>query len=255
MTEFHVTRFLSDGTRHTHRTYRRGYSAGLRFQQLAYEMLGDSADRDTNEGHRVMDAAERTAEAVTRGGVKSGTVHSRGRRIVIEAVEPAPAPAFVEPAASVVGSSADAPAYLAIQCQREGQPRGTFLYQGDNWRTGRLVSPVFTDSVELYQWAPANGWSEAPYDSAHPVGVYVRRPAAAPAMAPQPCQQQQGQACELPTFQVRVRRVVREDTIVTVRAASEDEARRLAEMDATSIDQDQWDTYDCDYDSEIEAAV
>lgn len=84
------------------------------------------------------------------------------------------------------------PAYLAIQCQREGHPRGTFLYQGDNWRTGRLVSPVFEDSVRLYQWATANGWHSLPYDPAHPVGVYARAVSPAPAMVPQPVQQQQG---------------------------------------------------------------
>lgn len=86
------------------------------------------------------------------------------------------------------------PAYLAIQCQREGHPRGTFLYQGDNWRTGRLVSPVFEDSVRLYQWATANGWHSLPYDPAHPVGVYAQAVPPAPAMVPQPVQQQQARA-------------------------------------------------------------
>lgn len=67
-------------------------------------------------------------------------------------------------------------AFLAIQCRNDAEPetRGTYLYQGDHPRTGSLVSPIFADSVKLYQWAPANGWREAPYDPAHPVGVYVK---------------------------------------------------------------------------------
>lgn len=150
---------------------------------------------------------------------------------IVSRFDPAPSAPVVEPVASVVGEAVPAPsnategasceaapAYLAIQCQREGHPRGTFLYQGNNWRTGRLVSPVFEDSVRLYQWATANGWHSLPYDPAHPVGVYaqpvqqaqsvvplggryvplgdggVEWVPDAPAMVPQPCQQQQARA-------------------------------------------------------------
>lgn len=170
MTEFHVTRFLSDGTKHTHRTYRRGYSAALRFQQLAYEMLGDSADRDTNEGHRVMDAAERMAEAVTRGGFKTGTVESRGRRIVIEVINPAPSTP-VEPAASVVG--APARPVSSADCEIVPTMEGYLVLVH-----GRPLLDEAGKVARFEMHEAAKAWI-AGYD------------APAPAMVPQPCQQQQ----------------------------------------------------------------
>ena len=67
-------------------------------------------------------------------------------------------------------------AFLAIQCRNDAEPetRGTYLFQGDHPRTGNLVSPIFADSVKLYQWAGDNGWKRGPYETAHPVGVYIK---------------------------------------------------------------------------------
>ena len=52
-------------------------------------------------------------------------------------------------------------------------------------------------------------------------------------------------------YRVTVRRIVREDTVLTVQASSESEAKDKAELEATAIPQEQWDTYDCEYSSEI----
>ena len=51
-------------------------------------------------------------------------------------------------------------------------------------------------------------------------------------------------------FKITVRRIVREDTEIEVEAESRDAARTAAELEATSVPQDKWDTYDCEYWSE-----
>ncbi len=68
-------------------------------------------------------------------------------------------------------------AYLAIQCSFKDQGRGTFLYAGaESYRdpAAFLVSPMMRDCVALFAWTKANGWTRAPHDSTHPVGVYMR---------------------------------------------------------------------------------
>lgn len=49
------------------------------------------------------------------------------------------------------------------------------------------------------------------------------------------------------TYKVVVRRIVREDTEVTVRAESKNMAIDLAIDKATIINPEEWDCYDCDY--------
>jgi hypothetical protein len=55
---------------------------------------------------------------------------------------------------------------------------------------------------------------------------------------------------QMPLFNICVRRVVREDTIITVEAPDFEAARSAAEIEATSVPQEHWDTYDCEYWSE-----
>ena len=54
------------------------------------------------------------------------------------------------------------------------------------------------------------------------------------------------------TFKIVVSRVVREDVVAEVEAPDLDRARAESELQATSIPQDSWDIYDCDYSSEKE---
>lgn len=49
------------------------------------------------------------------------------------------------------------------------------------------------------------------------------------------------------TFNVTIRRIVREDTVVTVEAANKDEALNKARLAAPNVPQEKWDGYDCDY--------
>jgi hypothetical protein len=51
----------------------------------------------------------------------------------------------------------------------------------------------------------------------------------------------------MPVFQIRVGRVVREDTILQVEAASEEVAKSEAKLLATSVPPEKWDCYDCEY--------
>jgi hypothetical protein len=61
-------------------------------------------------------------------------------------------------------------AYLAIQCTAATGERGTFLYHGNMV----AVSPVFpAGCIPCFEWCKANGWTQAPYDPSHPVGVYT----------------------------------------------------------------------------------
>jgi hypothetical protein len=67
---------------------------------------------------------------------------------------------------------------------------------------------------------------------------------------------------QMPLFNICVRRVVRRvhrraephaegaDTIITVEAPDFEAARSAAEIEATSVPQEHWDTYDCEYWSE-----
>jgi hypothetical protein len=64
-------------------------------------------------------------------------------------------------------------AFLAIQCRTIDGSKGTFLFTGES-TARKPISPVFSGCVELFDWAKANGWSQAPHDPAHPVGVYTR---------------------------------------------------------------------------------
>lgn len=48
-------------------------------------------------------------------------------------------------------------------------------------------------------------------------------------------------------FEVVIRRIVREDTIVHVEAENEKEALRKAYLAAPNVDQKDWDVYDCEY--------
>ena len=63
-------------------------------------------------------------------------------------------------------------AYLAIQCKAPCGTVGTFLYSEKTDIGYALVSPVMTDSVELYKWAAANGWRNCSGPS--PVGNYEK---------------------------------------------------------------------------------
>ncbi len=50
----------------------------------------------------------------------------------------------------------------------------------------------------------------------------------------------------MPKYKVTVRRIVREDTVVEVEAATPDAAREKAK-DVASPYGDEWDCYDCEY--------
>lgn len=76
------------------------------------------------------------------------------------------------------------------------------------------------------------------------------------AMVPQPAQQQQSNAVPSgQVYSVRVRRIVREDTVIEVQAESEDEAMQQAEIKSTCVDDEAWDVYDCEYSSEVEESA
>ena len=55
-------------------------------------------------------------------------------------------------------------------------------------------------------------------------------------------------------YNVNVRRIVREDTFIKVKASSPEEARKLAEDAAVNISQTGWDCYDCKYWTDDDAA-
>lgn len=55
-------------------------------------------------------------------------------------------------------------------------------------------------------------------------------------------------------FEVVVRRIVREDTVVVVEAENEKDAIEKAKLDATSVVPEKWDCYDCEYWTDTEAA-
>lgn len=82
-TTFTVSRFLASGAIAESRTYQRGYSAGLRLEAMAHDMVRANAGLDTADGHRVMRDASAMVESVVKGGMVSGTVESRGARVVI----------------------------------------------------------------------------------------------------------------------------------------------------------------------------
>lgn len=97
--------------------------------------------------------------------------------------------AAVAPATVEAATVAHSVGYLAIQCHRAEQTaRGSFLYAGNDWRTGILLSPVFTDTVALFDWCDRNAWARQAYDPAHPCGVYRKGDSD---MVPVPAQQQQ----------------------------------------------------------------
>lgn len=51
------------------------------------------------------------------------------------------------------------------------------------------------------------------------------------------------------TYKVLVRRIVREDTVVTVKADSQKMAADFALNEAKILDPKDWDCYDCEYDA------
>lgn len=57
-------------------------------------------------------------------------------------------------------------AQVAIQCiHPETRKQGCWLFVGDSHRIpGTAVSPFFNDLVELFKWAPENGWTPKGYD-------------------------------------------------------------------------------------------
>jgi hypothetical protein len=66
-------------------------------------------------------------------------------------------------------------AYLAIQCAAPCGTVGTFLYSEKDEKGFLPVSPVMVDSVDLYNWAAANGWRGCAGPS--PVGNYEKEAA------------------------------------------------------------------------------
>lgn len=64
-------------------------------------------------------------------------------------------------------------ANLAIQCTASTGQVGTFLFMGEDHRTGRLVSPVCTDLVALLNWSVDNDWTGMPWRQERPVGQYL----------------------------------------------------------------------------------
>lgn len=49
------------------------------------------------------------------------------------------------------------------------------------------------------------------------------------------------------TYKVMVRRILREDTVITVKADSPKMAAEIATGEATSLPQQEWECYDCEY--------
>ena len=49
------------------------------------------------------------------------------------------------------------------------------------------------------------------------------------------------------TYKVLVRRIVREDTVIAVKADSPKMAAEIATGEATSLQPQEWDCYDCEY--------
>ena len=68
-------------------------------------------------------------------------------------------------------------AYLCIQCPAPITGiTGSFLYTGAaSYRdaNARLVTPVFTDTLDVFAWAKAYGWKEMARDPKQPLGVYA----------------------------------------------------------------------------------
>ncbi len=64
-------------------------------------------------------------------------------------------------------------ANVAIQCIASNGQRGTFLYDGEDHRTGRLISPVMPDLVALIAWTIDNDWTPMPWRLERPVGQYL----------------------------------------------------------------------------------
>jgi hypothetical protein len=55
-------------------------------------------------------------------------------------------------------------------------------------------------------------------------------------------------------YRITVRRIIHEDAVVTVKAASIEEARHQAELEATSLDQEKWEGSECMYTSDDDEA-
>ena len=56
-------------------------------------------------------------------------------------------------------------------------------------------------------------------------------------------------------YEVQIRRIVREDTLIMVDAANEAEALEKAKSEATNVPAENWECYDCEYWNDDDAVI
>lgn len=66
--------------------------------------------------------------------------------------------------------------FLAIQCDDSDGETGSFAFTRKPDGSRNRVSPLFDWCGPVFDWAIENGWqfNGAGYDSAHPVGYFIR---------------------------------------------------------------------------------
>ena len=63
---------------------------------------------------------------------------------------------------------------LAIQCTANNGEIGTFLFEEIEDGVRIPLTPIFSDSVKLYEFLDNNKWIKDQFSSKHPTGIYSK---------------------------------------------------------------------------------